>query len=138
MKNIFKKSLSIFLTVLILLSISPTTVITYVCAGDTITWNFDGENLVVSGSGELSSAYTSTEEWKNMQDKCVNVTVEEDVTIIGDNAFKDFTALIKVEVTSQAEKIGKYAFSNCTSLEEITLPEFKENQQMGIQGLQLF
>ncbi len=123
MKNIFKKSLSIFLTVLILLSISPTTVITYVCAGDTITWNFDGENLVVSGSGELSSAYTSTEEWKNMQDKCVNVTVEEDVTIIGDNAFKDFTALIKVEVTSQAEKIGKYAFSNCTSLEEITLPD---------------
>lgn len=123
MKNILKKSLSIFLTVLILLSIAPTSVITYVCAADAITWNFDGENLVVSGSGELSSTYTSTEEWKNMQDKCVNVTVEGDITIIGKNAFRDFTAIKKLEVTSPLITVDEYAFSGCTSLEEITLPD---------------
>lgn len=123
MKNILKKSLSIFLTVLILLSISPTTVITYVCAGDTITWNFDGENLVVSGSGELSSTYTSTEEWKNMQDKCVNVLVEGDIKIIGKNAFRNFTAIKKLEVTSPLITVDEYAFSGCTVLEEVTLPD---------------
>ena len=123
MKNIFKKSVSIFLTVMMLLSIAPTSVITYVSAADAITWNFDGENLVVNGSGELSSTYTATEEWKNMQDKCVNVTIEGDVTIIGDNAFKDFTAIKKVDVISQITKVGEYAFSGCTALVEITLPD---------------
>ena len=123
MKNILKKSLSVFLTVLMLLSIAPTSVITYVSAADAIEWSFDGENLIVSGSGELSSAYTSTEEWKNMQDKCVNVTIQGDVTIIGNNAFKGFTALKKVDVLSDVETVGEYAFSGCTSLEEITLPD---------------
>ena len=123
MKNILKKSLSIFLTVLMLLSITPTSVITYVSAADAIEWTFDGENLIVSGSGELSSAYTSTEEWKNMQDKCVNVLIEGDIKIIGDNAFKGFTALKIAEITSQLKTVGKYAFSGCTSMEEITLPD---------------
>ncbi len=122
MKNILKKSLSIILTMLMLLSIAPTSVITYVSAADAITWTFDGENLVVSGSGELSETYTSTEEWKNMQDKCVNVTIEGDVTIIGKSAFRDFTAIKKVEVTSPLITVDEYAFSGCTALEEITLP----------------
>ncbi len=123
MKNIFKKSLSIFLTLLMLVSIAPTSVITYVCAADAIEWTFDGENLVVSGSGELSSTYTSTEEWKNMQDKCVNVLVEGDVTIIGKKAFKEFTALKRLEVTSPLKTVDEYAFYGCTALEEITLPD---------------
>ena len=123
MKNILKKSLSVFLTVLMLLSIAPTSVITYVSAADAIEWTFDGENLIVSGSGELSSAYTSTEEWKNMQDKCVNVLVEGDIKIIGKNAFKDFTAIKKLEVTSPLITVDEYAFYGCTALEEITLPD---------------
>ena len=99
MKTKIKKSLSIFLTMLMLISIAPTSVITDVfAAGDVIEWSFDGENLVVSGSGELSTTYTSTDEWKNMQDKCVNVLVEGDVTKISDNAFKDFTEIKKVEI----------------------------------------
>ncbi len=124
MKNIFKKSLSIFLTILMLLSIAPTSVVPFViAAGDTIEWTFDGETLVVSGSGELSEEYTTTEDWKNMQDKCVNVLVEGDVTIIGKNAFKEFTALKKLEVTSPLITVDEYAFSGCTALEEITLPD---------------
>ena len=123
MKNIFKKSVSIFLTMLMLLSIAPTSVITYVSAADAIEWTFDGENLVVSGSGELSSTYTSTEEWKAMQDKCVNILVEGDVKIIGEKAFKEFTALKKLEVTSPLITVDEYAFYGCTALEEIKLPD---------------
>ncbi len=123
MKNILKKSISIFLTLLMLVSIAPTSVITYVCAGDAITWSFDGESLVVSGSGELSSTYTSTEEWKAMQDKCVNILVEGDVKIIGKKAFKEFTALKKLEVTSPLKTVDEYAFYGCTALEEIKLPD---------------
>ncbi len=127
MKNIFKKSISIFLTLLILISIAPTSVVTYAGdidnTGDGINWTFDGETLVVSGSGELSSTYTSTEEWKNMKDKCVNVTIEGEIKIIGKKAFKDFTAIKKLEVTSPLITVDEYAFSGCTALEEITLPD---------------
>ena len=124
MKTKIKKSLSIFLTILLLVSIVPTSVITDVfAAGDVIEWSFDGENLIVSGSGELSTTYTSTDEWKNMQDKCVNVLVEGDVKIIGEKAFKEFTALKKLEVTSPLKTVDEYAFYGCTALEEIILPD---------------
>ena len=124
MKKNFRKVLSIFLTLLIILSIAPTNIVTKANATEEgITWTFDGETLVVSGSGELSTAYTSTEEWENMQNKCVNVLVEGEIEAIGDNAFKDFTAIENVEVTGLLEKVGKNAFSNCTSLESITLPD---------------
>lgn len=124
MKTTFQKALSIFLTVLLLLSITPISLVPFASAAeDTIEWIFDGETLVVSGSGELSSVYTSTADWKNMQDKCVNVFVEGDVTIIGKNAFKDFSAVKKLEVTSPLITVDEYAFSGCTALEEITLPD---------------
>ncbi len=124
MKKNFRKVLSIFLTLLIILSIAPTNIVPIASAADDrIQWTFDGETLVVSGTGELSTTYTSTEEWKNMQNKCVNVLVEGEIEIVGDNAFKDFTAIKNVEVTSLLEKVGKNAFSNCTSLENITLPD---------------
>ena len=124
MKKNFRKALSIFLTLLIILSIAPTNIVTKANATDEgITWTFDGETLIVSGTGELSKEYTTTDEWKNMQDECVNVIIEGEIEAIGDNAFKDFTAIENVEVTGLLEKVGKNAFSNCTSLESITLPD---------------
>lgn len=124
MKKNSRKALSVFLTLLIILSIAPTNIVTKASATDErIQWSFDGETVTISGTGELSEEYTTTDEWKNMQDKCVNVIVEGEIEIIGDNAFKDFTVIKNVEVTSSSEKIGKYAFSDCTSLESITLPD---------------
>ncbi|MBQ7116431.1 MAG: leucine-rich repeat protein [Clostridia bacterium] len=124
MKKNFRKALSIFLTLLIILSIAPTNIVTKANATDErITWTFDGETVTISGTGALTTEYTTTDEWKNMQDECVNVIVEGEIEAIGDNAFKGFTAIENVEVTSSLEKIGKYSFSDCTSLESITLPD---------------
>ena len=124
MKKTTKKISAIFLTLLMLLSIMPTDIVPIASATDErIQWTFDGETLVVSGTGELSEEYTSTDEWKDMQKKCINVIVEGNVDVIGDNSFKGFTAIINVEVTSLLQKIGKNAFAECTSMENIILPD---------------
>ncbi len=92
-------------------------------AADNIEWTFDGETLVVSGSGEIPQPYYLGEEWTALRDKCVNVRIEGNITSIYWNVFREFTALEKVEILCELEKIGDWAFANCTSLKEINLPD---------------
>ena len=126
MKSILKKSISIFLTLLILISTAPASVITY--AGDTvdavdgITWSFDGETLVVGGLGEVT--ITLTNEWYDaIWDKCVNIIVEEGITSIGEGAFSELIILEKVEILGEITEIGEWAFYNCPKLKEINIPD---------------
>ena len=126
MKNIFKKSISILLTLLILISIVPTSVVTYagdtVDSGDGITWSIDGETLVVGGSGEVT--ITLTNEWYDaIWDKCVNIIVEEGITSIGEGAFSELIILEKVEILGEITKIGEWAFFGCPKLKEINIPD---------------
>ncbi len=125
MKKNFRKALSIFLTLLIILSIAPTNIVTKANATDErITWSFDGETLVVSGTGELSEEYTTTDEWfDTMWDKCVNVVIEEGITSIGNIAFAGFVELEKVEILGEITEIGEWAFSGCEKLKEINIPD---------------
>lgn len=46
-----------------------------------------------------------------------------DVTAIGDEAFSNCTGLTQVELPDSIQTIGEAAFYNCTSLTEINLPE---------------
>jgi len=48
--------------------------------------------------------------------------------------FKDFTSLKKVENIRFAKSIGKFAFKNCTSLEEIDLRYLPTIQQGAFSG----
>ena len=125
MKKNFRKALSIFLTLLIILSIAPTNIVTKASATDErIQWAFDGETLIVSGTGELSEEYTTTDEWfDTMWDKCVNVVIEEGITSIGNIAFAGFVELEKVEILGEITGIGEWAFSGCEKLTEINIPD---------------
>ena len=125
MKKVLQKSLSIFLTLLIILSIAPTSIVTNADATDErITWTFDGETLIVSGAGELSEDYTTTDEWfDTMWDNCVNVVIEEGITSIGNIAFAGFVELEKVEILGEITEIGEWAFSGCEKLKEINIPD---------------
>ncbi len=125
MNNTFRKALAIFLTLLIILSIAPTNIVTKASATDErITWTFDGENLVVSGTGELSEEYTTTDEWfDTMWDKCVNVVIEAGITSIGYIAFASFVSLEKVEILGDITEIGEAAFWGCENLKEIKIPD---------------
>ena len=125
MKNVFKKSLSLFLVLLMVFSIAPTGIVTYAgAADDRIKWTFDGETLIVSGTGELSEEYTRTDEWiETLWDKCLNVKIEEGITAIGEAAFGQFINIKKVELPNTITEIGDWAFYQCENLKEINLPD---------------
>ena len=55
---------------------------------------------------------------------CTNlkkVTIDSDLTLIGNNAFYKCSKLTKITIPSKVTKIGKKAFFNCTALSTITI-----------------
>ena len=125
MKKNFRKALSIFLTLLILLSIAPTGIITNAGAtDDEITWSFDGETVTISGTGALTTEYTHTDEFVlTLWDSCKNVIIEEGITTIGEAALGQFINIEKIELPDTITEIGKWAFYECEKLKEINLPD---------------
>lgn len=52
-----------------------------------------------------------------------NVTLEESVTSIGENAFLNCNGLTKITIPNSVTQISKNAFNNCKKLNNISLPE---------------
>lgn len=89
---------------------------------DEITWTYERDILTISGNGELSSEYTTTQEWLALKDKCLYVKIGEGITAIGDRAFENFSRIEKVEISDNVTRIGAYAFSGCKWLNVFNLP----------------
>ena len=118
-----------------------------------VHWTLDSDGtLTISGSGAMAGyASASGQPWTGQRDNIKNLVVEDGVTSIGDNAFRDYTALknvdlskalslttIKtsfwgceglqsVELNEGLKEIGGSAFSYCTSLKSIHIPSTVEN-----------
>jgi len=58
-------------------------------------------------------------------DKLRSLTLTNNVTYLGKQAFKDCRLLSSVTFEGDVEQISDYAFANCTSLKEFTLPNSK-------------
>lgn len=75
--------------------------------------------LVIPGK---YSGKTVVVAFKNALTNVTKVTIM-DGAILGDNAFRGWTALEEVVLPESVTEITAYAFAGCTKLEEITLPE---------------
>ncbi len=100
------------------------------CSGD--VWDpsvmFDyAKNIYVNG--ELVTEITIPDDvtkigegafrgWKNL----ISVTIGDSVTSIGDYAFSGCTGLTSVKLGDNVETMGKYAFKDCTSITSLTIP----------------
>jgi len=94
------------------------------CGAD-ITWTLyaDGE-LVISGTGMMPLwTRASDVPWNLYSASITTVTIEENITRIGDYAFASCINLQKVTLPDSLEIIRDYAFHYCNILTEI---EFKE------------
>lgn len=54
---------------------------------------------------------------------CGSSVIPDDVTSIGDYAFKGCKSLTKINIPLSVTRIGEYAFAGCTSLTSINVPD---------------
>ena len=71
----------------------------------------DGQYYIVTDVGDKQKELEIEAEYEGLP-----------VKAIGDEAFKDATALEKVVIPEGVEKIGKSAFENCSALKEVSFP----------------
>ncbi|MDD6642794.1 MAG: leucine-rich repeat protein, partial [Firmicutes bacterium] len=102
--------------------------------GENLTWSFDEStgNLTISGSGSMysftcyyadwSTTYSSAP-WAYLSDKIKTVVIEEGVTSIGGNAFSECTSLCEITLPASLEEIDYYAFAECTDLQKVNITD---------------
>ncbi len=93
--------------------------------GTGATWSLNESGvLTISGTGEMTEfSTTSKVEWSSYRDDIKKVIIEEGITSIGKNSFRNCYEINEVSLPQSLEVIGVYAFRDCISLESITIPD---------------
>ena len=90
--------------------------------GENVNWTLTNDGtLTISGTGTMAD-YDSLNgaPWDDSLVK--TVIIENGVTSIGQNAFRDCSSLTRVTIPNGVTSIGAYAFEDCTSLTSVTIP----------------
>lgn len=128
MKINFKRHISIFLVILMILTsfgVFPSyAALSYggEC-GENLTWSFNDETgeLIISGSGEMDDYAIMYIPWHNFRTEIKSVKIEESVTSVCDYAFFNCQSLTDIEISKSIEIIGNLAFAQCYALESISV-----------------
>ncbi len=85
----------------------------------------DGYKLVFEGSGRMQNFTRSpdTMPWDAYMDQIVDVTFENEITYIGNNAFNEAENLETVSFPTDLEQVGSSAFRACKKLNFTSLPD---------------
>ncbi len=124
-----KKLLSVFLAVLMVISIIPITASAVEksgTCGENLTWSFDEDTgtLTISGTGEMYDYNINTfiVPWEEFQATVKTIVVTEGVTKIGSAAFRNFKNMTNVSLPNGLELIGGSSFIGCINLSAIKIP----------------
>ena len=92
--------------------------------GDNATWELTEDGvLTISGSGAMDDYYYSSFPWSEYTQNIVTVVIEEGITSIGDNAFRDCDVITSIEIPDSVTSIGDAAFCGCRDLTSIEIPD---------------
>lgn len=87
-----------------------------------ITWTISDGVLTVSGGNLPDSTASYAAPWLKFADRVTGIVLGSGVKTVGDRAFEDMRCAVSVDL-GNAETIGKLAFSGCSSVTELSLPE---------------
>ncbi len=131
------KILSVILAVLMVMSIIPITAsaATYSgTCGENLNWSFDDETdtLTIFGTGDMTNyENTSDVPWNSYRSYINSVSIDENVTSIGQNAFYGCDILTNVVIPDSVTDIGKNAFWY-SGVESIIIPDGIETIEQGV------
>ena len=104
--------------------------------GDNLVWHYDGSSgtLILSGQGEMASVlkrdpvrgdgyWIAGQPWARYREMIQRIELEEGITGIVGRGFEGHTALTEILFPDSLTSIGSDAFTNCTSLKEMTIPK---------------
>ena len=87
---------------------------------DNLTWDYTNGTLIISGTGAMKVADSFNGEyyhWTRFRSSIISVIIEDGVTSIGEEAFRNCSGLTSVEIPNSVTSIiGWRVFSGCVSL----------------------
>ena len=89
-----------------------------------LVWSLDEDGtLAIRGTGAMMDCIPSRPApWQDFKEEILTLQVEEGVTQVGAQAFRDCTRLSRVTLAHSVERVGMAAFAGCTALEEVSAP----------------
>ena len=152
MKNALKRTLAIFLTIVMTIGIAPLSGFVGLkfpeiklpewnfpdfslkseaeeveysgSCGTNVYWSLDIETgvLDITGTGAMKSYSSSNIPWYSYRSYIKTVNIADGVTSISSYAFYNYTSLVSVIVGNDVANIDYAAFYGCTDLKELVLP----------------
>jgi len=119
-----KLSIKIFFSSLLLFSLLLSPFFSFAQGGTTgpLTWQLQGNTLTISGNGAMPDYSTSGSPWYSYRLSIHTVIMEDGITVIGINAFRQHNNLASVTIPNSVTTIGDQAFWNCIGLTSVTIP----------------
>lgn len=93
--------------------------------GTNLTWMLTSDGtLIISGTGVMAD-YSATDvaPWSSYTDSIKRVIMNEGVSTVGADTFRDCKNLVFVEIPDTVTSIGRNAFVSCSSLSAVDIPE---------------
>lgn len=91
--------------------------------GENLTWLLDETGLLtISGTGAMYNFVDTNPPWYEQRYSIKKLQVEEGVTTLGHYAFKECGSLAEVSLPSTLTSIGNGAFSSCYGLKTFPIP----------------
>ena len=93
--------------------------------GNNVGWVLKGSGeLWIYGFGEIEnqSSYSAVP-WYNYRNKIISISIDENITSIGNYAFYGCTKLANISIPIGVTQIGAYVFYGCTNMADIDIPD---------------
>ncbi len=90
--------------------------------GENASWEYDPTTCILTISGTGPMYDFSSSPWTSYKSKIKEIVISNEITTIGNNAFRTCKSITSITIPNSVTSIGEYAFEGCSSLVNVTIP----------------